>query len=277
MAIALALLASAGYGVADFMGGVATRRLPVTTTTLLAHAAGLAVLLPALLLLPGEVSPGALLWGAGGGLLGGLSLLAFYHGLATGRMSLVSPLAAVLSAALPVGAGLLLGQRPPLLAAAGMGLGLVAIVLISLSRAHPGAAGPGRSIGFGIVAGLGFGLFFVCFDRAPADSGLWPLAGARMCTVVLFAVLVAATGGIRKAAPPPLLSALGAGLLDTGANALFLLALRQGQLGIVAVLASLYPAVTVALSVSLLHERPRWYQLGGIGLALFAVSLIALP
>lgn len=276
MEIALALAAAAAFGTADFVGGVASRRSGAFLVALVAQAAGCVVLLPALLALPGVPSQEALWWGALAGIGGGIGLAVFFRALANGVMGLVAPVTGATAAGLPLLAGLALGERPGPLAWAGIVIALGAVVLVGWARNEPGQGGMLASIGMALVAGACFGAFFVCVGRAPHDSGAWPLAAARMGSLgVLAAVLVGAGGEWRAQARTLRLAPL-SGVLDMAANVLFLAAVRRGDLAIVAVLASLYPAVTVMLSLGLLGERLRGRQLTGAALALISIALIAI-
>jgi drug/metabolite transporter (DMT)-like permease len=273
--IAFALAAAAVFGTADFFGGVASRRAGASVATVVSQAAGFVVLLPALLLLPELPQREALVWGALAGLGGGIGLAVFFRALASGTMAIASPVTAAAAAALPVAAAILLGQRVGPGTWVGVGAGLVAVLLIGWSRGDGHRGGLLPSIGMALVAGAGFGVFFVALGRAPHDSGLWPLAAARMCSMAVLAGALVGASGEWRAEPASLRMALASGVLDMSANVLFLLAVRQGNLAVVAVLASLYPAVTVLLSLGLLGERLHVRQFAGVGLALVAVGLIA--
>lgn len=274
MALFLAGLSSLLYGVADFTGGFATRRervYPVVAYSQLIGLAGAAVVLA---FLPAADLTSADLWfGAAAGLAGGGALVVFYQGLATGRVMVVAPVAALMSAVVPVTAGLVLGERPTLLAALGVAASLPAIWLVSAgARVDDHEATRGW---MGLVAGIGFGLFFVLIAQTPAESGLWPLVPARAVSVSVIAVLGVTTGSmIVNARNLGLIAA--AGLLDMAANIAFLVASRTELLALVAVVTSLYPAATVILARVVLHERLRGRQPLGLALAVLGVSLIAL-
>ncbi|GII74935.1 membrane protein [Sphaerisporangium melleum] len=272
----LATMCAAIYGTADFFGGLATRRSRVLAVVVLTQAIGLLLVLPLLPLLPGAPSAGALGWGVAAGLCGGLGVALFYRALASGVMSVVAPTTATTSAALPVLAGLALGERPQALALCGVVVALAAVVLVSR---EPGAARAGKAalgpIAAALASGLGFGAFFILLKQVPDDAGLWPLAGARLASTVAAGALALATGrGLRpgKGSLPVILAA---GVLDMIANVLYLFAAQRGLLVVVAVLASLYPASTLLLARYVLGERLSALQTAGVGLALGAVALIA--
>jgi len=277
MAALLALSAAVAYGVGDFLGGVAARRESATVVVLWSHLVGLAMLVALAPLLGGEPSPRALAIGAGAGLLGGAGVALFYRGLAVGAMSVVAPIAALLSAAVPVVVGLVNGERPTTAALAGIAMALGAIVLVSRdTTAGVKAPVPWRALALAVSAGLAFGLFFVVISHAPDGSGIWPLVGARAASVSLFVALGAA--GVTASAPPR--GAIGAivacGVLDAAANVLFLTALDHGLMSVVAVLTALYPAGTVLLARFVLGEHLSAVQRAGLGVAGMAAVLIAL-
>jgi len=276
----LAVLSSVVYGSADFLGGLASRRASVLAVIVLSQAAGVVVLAAAIPLLP-PASPETreLLWGAVAGLLGLVGLGLLYKALATGTMSLVAPVTAAWAAVVPVMAGLAQGERLHPVTMAGIGLALVAIVLVSRTGDVAGGAAAGgqalrRSLGLALTAGVIIGLFLVAMDQTSPASGLWPLVAARVVSLSLaFPVLawrrvrIPRDGGTARLV-------LSSGLLDMVANILFLLAVQRGMLSIIATLTSLYPASTVVLARLVLGERLRLVQAGGVACALVAIVLI---
>jgi drug/metabolite transporter (DMT)-like permease len=275
MSVPLALSSAAAYGAGDFAGGLAARRAPVLTVTAVAQAAGLVALLPAALLVPGHVSPGVVAVGALAGVSGMAGLLLYMRGLAAGPMGLVAPLSSVVGAGLPLAAGVLGGERPGVVAWLALAVALVAIALASAGSRGDAAAGAGLAYGLG--AGVGFGLFFVAIAATPDDAGLWPLVVGRVVSVALLVAILLARSGRGAAGRPS--GAVGlmvlCGLLDTGANVLFLLATRTGALSVSGVLVSLYPVVVIVLARFVLRERLTGLQLTGVGLALTAGALLA--
>lgn len=279
MSIVFALGAAVAFGSADFAGGLASRR----TTPLLAafgsQVAGLAVLVVAIPLLgSATATPRDVLLGAVGGLFGGAGLVVLFRALACGPMSVVAPTTALSASLVPIAAGLALGERPGATAALGIAVSLVAVVLITRERRPEGAgAGAGRGVlGLALGGGALFGLFFVLLHQTGPDAGLWPLVGARLASIPLLAGLT-----LRRGATLPFtqvrasLVLLASGLLDMGANVLYLLALRHGMLAVVAAVTGLYPASTVLLAQTQLQERLQPSQLAGLGIAALAAVLIA--
>ena len=279
MAVLLALGCAVVYGASDFLGGLASRKATVFGVVALSQLAGLVALLALLPWLGGPVSRADLGWGAAAGLVGATGLLVFFRALSRGVMSVIAPVTAVTAAAVPVLAGLLIGNRIGPWAGAGILLALIAVVLVSAEGGlgQLRAARP-ANLGAPLIAGTAFGCFFVLLDRTSADAGLTPLVAARLASFAL--VVVVALVGRRSlrvgrvALPLVLVSGVG----DMTANALFLLATQQeGQLAITGVLASLYPVSTVVLAQAVLRERLVSAQVAGLGAALTAVVLITLP
>ncbi|MEV5554457.1 DMT family transporter [Nonomuraea wenchangensis] len=276
-AVILATACAVVYGTADFFGGLATRRTQVLAVVALSQLAGLALVLVLLPVLPGTVGGPALLWGLAAGLSGAAGLALFYRALATGVMSVVAPTTAVTSAALPVLFGLATGERPAFWALVGVVLALGSVLLVSQDRSVGGEKVPSAGLATALLAGAGFGGFFILLAMAPADAGLWPLVGARLSSVTAVTLVALAAG--RALRPRDGAGALrvivAAGVLDMVANVLYLLAQRQGLLSLVAVLVSLYPASTLLLARRVLGERLNGIQVTGVACALGAVALIA--
>jgi uncharacterized membrane protein len=275
-----ALLAAAFYGAADFLGGLATRRATMIGVVLVTQAAGLAFLLLVTPLLPdADVTTTDLLFGMVAGVTGSVGVALLYLGLAIGPMSVVAPITAVCAAVVPLGVGLVLGERPHPLAGIGVALALVAVVLLSQTAAAATVqtAMPsrlGRGVRVALASGVAVGFFFAALGQTTPGAVLWPLVISRTVSVSLFLAAAVTTGrpaGVPRAA---LAAALACGALDMVANAFYLVAVRQGQLGLVATLASLYPASTVLLARFVLGERLGIWQQLGVGGAVAAIVLI---
>ncbi|ETK31788.1 hypothetical protein MPTA5024_33195 [Microbispora sp. ATCC PTA-5024] len=263
------------FGTADFLGGLATRRSRVLAVVVLSQVGGLLLIGVLIPLLPGSVSPAALLWGMASGVAGAGALVLFYRGLATGMMSVVAPTTATTAMAVPVIFGLLIGERPSALALTGVVLGLLAVLLVSRD---PNGTATGSRVGpilGALASGAGFGAFFILLRLAPEDSGVWPLLGARFASIALVVVLAVARRATLRPTPGSVPVTLWAGVLDMAANVLYLLAAQRGMLSLVAVLVSLYPASTLLLARYVLGERLSALQIAGVGFALGAVALIA--
>jgi drug/metabolite transporter (DMT)-like permease len=303
-AVLLALAAAAGYGGSDYFGGLAARRANVIRITILAEAVSVAFLIVVLpwagLRAP---SPASLGWGAAGGLGGALGALALYAGFRHAAFSVVGPLSAIGAAGFSVLAGLLLGERPGMLAMIGIALALPAIVGVSASpgSSSPGSSSPGSSsagpagpdqagsggtgpagsgrhaagVAWGLAAGAGFAVLFIALNRAGARNGLWPVAAAQVAALIAVAVLGAAAG--QGLVPPKRARWLAAltGLAGAAGTILYFYATHAGLLAVTAVLTSLYPAVTIVLARVFLGERLTAIRLTGLCLAAASVGLIA--
>jgi drug/metabolite transporter (DMT)-like permease len=276
MALILALLSAVFYGVADFLGGFASRRAPALAATVATQGVGL--VLVALVVPFFHGSPPSMigsLWSVGAGLTGGLGVVLLYYGFSVGRVSVVAPVTAVCSITIPVVVAVALGERPRALAVVGI---LIAVASVGLISRHNDPAAPpskrDRSVVIGLASGVTIGAFFVCLARAGDAAGLWPLVIARFASTVALAVaarLARVSIAIPRAALVPVIAC---GALDVLANALYLVAVRTGPLGLVATLASLYPASTVLLARLVLGERLRPVQSLGLACAATAIVLI---
>jgi len=265
------LASAASFGIADFSGGIASKRAHVFGVLTVARACGLAFML-AMAGITHEPLPStrALLWACAAGLVGGLALPALYHALAIGKMGIAAPVTSVLSAALPVVVAALTEGLPHPLQIGGLVLALVALWFISRPE---GKIRP-QGLGLALFAGLGFGSFLVFMRQASTDAVYWPLAAALATSLVLAVIiLVAQRGSLPGVGVLPVVFAAGA--LDTFGNFFFILASQRGRLDVAAVLSSLYPAVTVLLARLLLKERITAIQTAGMTAALIAVPLIA--
>jgi drug/metabolite transporter (DMT)-like permease len=273
--------------VGDFCGGLASRAVGAlfsVAVTQIVGAAGMALVL----VLIGQPAPSlpALTWAALAGLSGITGLAAFYRALASGSMSLVAPVAAVIGAGIPAAVGIAAGE--PLLPAQSLGIVLAigAVVVVTAVGGGGGACGLGRrppELPFTLLAGLGFAGFFLAVDRASAfdPSPWWLLLAVRLAGLAavlpILARLLRRPGGRPRIDRRLAVLLLLAGLADLGGNAFFVLARYAGFLSVAVVLSSLYPVVTVLLAVAVLRERLRSPQVVGVALALVAIGLIAWP
>lgn len=298
MAALLGLAAALGYGTADFLGGWVSRREGVLAVVFGSQVAGLTLLLVVLgPLTDGPPTAVGLGWGgaAGAGVAIGLPL--YYRGLKRARMGVVAPIAAVVTASLPVCVGLALGEQPSTPELVGVAVAVVAVGLVSFTPAFAGtpsplaptgppppaappasgarssAAAPGVLEAVG--AGMAFALFFVCMDRTGPGPALWPLSAATLASLGVLGGVAAVTRQPWRPAVRSWPAVAAAGLCGTAASLAFLLAVRRGLLSLTSVLASLSPAATVALARVVVGERLTRWQLAGLVAAVAGVALIA--
>jgi drug/metabolite transporter (DMT)-like permease len=277
MAIALALAAAASWGIADFLAGLASRRVSVPVVLFLVEAGGLAVILVVALASGSPFFSDARdFWSAlGGGLSGVLGLGCFYGALSIGTMSVVAPISAA-GVALPVVVGIFTGDRPSALSAAGLVAIVAGVVLASREQNEDAAAAAvsRRALGLALVSAVGCGGFFALTD-APSDASVpWTLVLARSAALPFVLAVIAR----QRPALPTGRFALGlaaVGTIDLLATSLIAIANTKGDLSVVSVLGGMYPVMTVLLAAVVLHERVRGPQIVGIVLALGGVGAVA--
>ncbi len=277
--ILFALLSATLYGSADFLGGLASRRSSVMAVMIFSQLAGLITLLLMLPFLPtANATRTDFAWGAlaGAALAMGLTLL--YQGLATGKMSVVAPVTAVLAVVVSAAAGIVLGDRLSLSAFLGVALAITAIMLISQDGAQKATREQGLGAAQGLAASLSagvlIGVFFVALKQSGLASGLLPLVSARLAALALLGVVALCRRPPLRVGRDAVWLIVGGGALDIFANVLYLLATRLGMLTIAAALTSLYPASTILLARLVLGERLRRIQVTGLACAGLGVVLI---
>ena len=313
MPAVLGLLSAIVYGSADFLGGVASRRIGPMRTTAVGAVSGLVLLVVALPFVGGTWSVPALGWGALSGLAGSVAIGLLYGCLAIGPMSILSPLTALVSAVVPMVWGLVGGDRFGLVGSVALGLALVAVVLVGFVPEKGAVRPSGRALLMAVGAGAMLGVFLILLDQTPRDSGVVPLIanravnGAVMWTAVALLVLRSRRGArVRQRAErdrvdallpgdaqarveaaarvdaPVRLERLGVGIaiaggaIDASANVLILLGLRLGELTTISVLVGLYPAGTILLAAVVLRERVAPVQWFGLALAVVAAAMLAI-
>jgi drug/metabolite transporter (DMT)-like permease len=275
LAFAYGLSSAVAWGAGDFTGGFATKRNNVFSVIAVSQFVG-GIFLVLLAVGFGEKVPdfSRFLLGGLAGFSVVLGLVALYTGLARGRMGLVAPLSAVVTAVLPVIVGISTEGLPGRAQLLGFATALVAIWFLSYSFSGPRVR-PGE-LYLPLLAGLGFGFFFIFIDRAIGESVLWPLVGARIASIGLMGLFILISSQPLIPAKGQMFFMVLAGIFDASGNAFFAVATHLGRLDISAVLSSLYPAATILLAWAILKERLRWSQWLGAIIALFSLGLIAL-
>ena len=296
------------FGAADFLGGLAAKRVSSILATAVASLTGLVLLLVALPFLGGAWTPHDVFWGVISGIAGAVAISLLYACLAIGPMSILSPLTAVVSAIVPMVWGLLVGgERFASLGYWALGLALVAVVLVGFVPER-GAVRPSlRGILMAIGSGIAIGAFFITIDQTSPESGAVPLLINRgVNATIMFAAVgvVALVTAIRArrrevtaermpqrasvgaaVAPPRIATvtataagvrlAIACGAVDVVANGLLLIGIRAGDLSVAAVLGAMYPAGTILLAALVLKERIAPVQWAGLVLALTAAGMLA--
>ena len=271
--VALSLGSALCWGVADFSGGLASKQANVYKVVLVAHTTGF-VLMVAYAWLSGESFPSTheMLWGVAAGTAGTVGLVALYRGLSVGKMGIIAPITAVLTAMLPMAFGMFSQGLPRSLQLAGFAVAAVGITLISRPERTEGLP---KGIGMAILASVGFGFFLIFIKFAGKSAVYWPLAAARFPAVILMSAMALLSREPSGFNARVVRLALIAGVLDTAGNVTFILATQTGRLDVAAVLSALYPAMTVTLAFLVLKERVTRMQGVGIVAVLAAVVMIA--
>jgi drug/metabolite transporter (DMT)-like permease len=276
------------FGGADFVGGLAAKRISPVRVTAVSALTGFFVMLLALAVFGGVWSPEAVILGVVSGITGAAAIGLLYACLAIGPMSILSPLTAVISAVVPATWALAQGDRLSTLGYVAIGLALVAVVLVGFVP-EKGAVRPSlRGLLMAIGSGTLIGAFLIMFDATPDDSGLVPMVVNRAANSTTMFLVVAVLALVVARRPrtlavtqsrgwrPGLALAVTAGVVDSIANVLLLLGLRIGELSVMSVLTAMYPAGTILLAATVLRERIAPVQWVGLVLALAAAGMLAL-
>lgn len=274
MGALLALISSVAWGSADVAGGLGARRVGSVRVIAVNYPAGAIVLTVfALVVVPGTIDREVILLSMVTAIVGTLGMILLYAALAVGPMGIVSPLTAIGGAAIPVIVGVIRGEPLTLLFVLGAILALVAVVLVS-RESRPHARITPRALLLSAGAGIAIGFFLTALGIAPEGSGVWAATLSRWWStlgMIVVTVILLSRGGLAKWRPYPWAFAIGAGALDAVANGVFQLAAQGGELAVVAVIGSLYPATTLLIAHFLLKERMTRVQWTGVCVALAAV------
>ena len=278
MASLLAILSSILWGGADFFGGKLSKRYQAIAVTAVSQAFGLLIGITIILVSSSWIKPnlswdGYFLSGVCAGLLGFLGLIAFYTGLATGRMGVVAPISA-LSVLIPLTIAFINGEKPSSTQLLGMSIALTGAVFASGPELKGGLAV--KPIVLAVIAAFGFGTAIAFIARGSASSAIMTMTTMRFSTFIVALFLFArfrTTGGFKKKDMPVL---VGIGAADFIANLLLGVATTKGLVSLAVVLGSLYPIVTALLAFKILHERLHKIQYVGVGFAIAGVAVISL-
>ncbi|GAA0494646.1 EamA family transporter [Streptomyces stramineus] len=286
MTAVFALTTSLLWGLADFGGGLLTRRLPALTVVVVSQLLAVLVLGTVVLATGGWTDAGPRLWFAvAAGVVGPAAMLAFYKALALGPMGVVAPVGALGGVVVPIGVGIAAGERPGLWQFTGIAIAVGGVVLAS-GPARGGTPVARQTLLYTLFAAFGFGAVMALIAEASTTlTGLFlALFVQRVCNVAVGGTALAAA--VRRGSPALPAEGLGAvraalpalafvGLADVAANGTYNLAAQSGPVTVAAVLASLYPVVTALAARGVLSERLRSVQAAGAGLALVGTVLLA--
>lgn len=267
LAVLLSLGAALGWGVSDFLGGLKSRSMPLLSVLLISQAVALVLLVGIVGSFAGAPpQPRFLLYAAVAGLGEGVGVAALYRGLAVGTMSVVAPVAAI-APAVPLVAGLMLGEIPAPMQNVGLVLAIGGVVVTSRQRRSGEQARRKllRSILHGLLSALGFGIFFVALDAASEGSVPWALLIARFTSVAAVAAAYVVSRPSLALRKGDFTIMVLMGILIVSADFMYAMATTLGYLSVVAVLGALHTVVTVAMAGIFMHERIA--RLQGIGIA----------
>jgi drug/metabolite transporter (DMT)-like permease len=268
----LALGASLAWGVGDFFGPLISRTVGVLPVLMWAQLGGVASLAIAVAVRAHAPGGWGVLYAIGAGCGGMLGLFAYYRGMITGAMSVVAPIAGV-SAVIPVIFGIATGDDPSVAQVAGVAAALAGVGLASIEH-QEGRRRVAAGVGLALLAACGFGFYFPWMHAAGKVDFWWASMVFRTTALLLVATAVTTRRIDVRLSPRMAAIAVGAGIVDTVGNVCFAASSQHGLVSLTAVLASLYPVVTVLLAASILHERVAPLQRAGIALTLAGVVLI---
>ncbi|MBU6311977.1 MAG: DMT family transporter [Actinomycetales bacterium] len=275
----LALVSSLCWGLADFTGGLATKRVGSLRVISVTYPVGFVLLtVLAITIVPGTISPAAIGWSIFVGVFGLAAMFPLYGALALGPMGIVSPLTALGGALVPVVVGIVRGETVTALTVGGMILAIAAVILVSREPGPHRRVTP-RALLLSAAAGLLIGTYLTGIGVAPDDSGIWVATlgrGVGSLLLCVVAVVLLARKGTSSWRPFPWKLAVITGMVDALANGLFQLAAQQGELVVVAVIGCLYPAATLLLAHWVLKERMTRIQGAGVVLALGAAIALSI-
>lgn len=277
LASLLGLASALSWGTGDFIGGVASRKVGAYRTVIFVQVVGLIFILAALPFFK-EPFPDShtIKWSIAAGVLGTTGFLAFYEAMRKGPLSVIAPLSALLGATLPVLVGIFTEGLPSPKVFFSFGLALLAILLVSREKTSKEESAKKKNyLSLALFAGIGFGFYFVLMHEASQSLVLGPIIVARTAgTIAVIFYLLLKKENLRTEAkhfPILIISAF----FDVGGNVFYILAGQMGRLDVSAVLASLYPGMTVFLAWIILKEKLQFSQWVGILLALVAIILMA--
>jgi drug/metabolite transporter (DMT)-like permease len=276
VAVILALITAVVYGIADYSGGRASRTASSASVTLVGQSLSFAVIICLVIILGDPIaSTHDLVVSAIAGVGGSLGLLAFYKAMASGAMTVVAPITAIVGTIVPVMWGLASGERPGVIAYFGMAVAILAVALVTDAFGIHDVKTPLPIVAMAVTGGLCFAVIFIALDYTSPDAGLWPLLALRSVSVPLILVVVLCSKKALVLRGASLKFALLSGLLDSVANGSYLFASRHGLLSVVAVISSLYPVSTLLLATTLDKEHLHRAQWIGVGCAVMALVLVS--
>jgi drug/metabolite transporter (DMT)-like permease len=277
MSAILALLSSLLWGAADFLGGNLTKKYKAVAVTAASQSFGLLIGILVIVFTSSWQAPtfdwgGYVIPGVLAGMMGFIGLVAFYAGLASGRMGVVSPISA-LSVFIPLTIAFISGEKPTTLQFIGMAVALVGGFCATGPELKGGSSL--RPIIYAVIAAFSFGGAVTFIAKGSQVSPIMTMTTMRSTTFIFAVLLVIrfrSVGGFKKN-DIPILFAIGAA--DFFGNLLLGIATTKGLVSLAVVLGSLFPIVTSLLAFKFLQERLHRIQYFGIVLAIIGIVFIS--
>lgn len=275
MALLYGLITAFAFGAGDYMAGQVTKRVPTLLVVLYAQAFGAVVMLPVALASGHTLSIYAVIWGLLGGLSLGLGFLLYFHALSLGKMGVVSSIAGILSAVIPVSAGLIIGERPGTAALAAIGMIVLSIFLITKKDTNEQSQETSAKVLLqSAAAGMLLGSFFIFLHIPASGESMWTvfftMTGSFLAVAVIL-VIRRADIRVKKRAWPFI---LGNGFLQTFGAVTYVAGVNIGLISIVALAGALSPLFTVIFARLFIHEYLSKFQISGIAVALTGIALL---
>lgn len=278
----LALISSLTWGLADFLGGLASRRTRIVRVLPISYLSGaIVVTFFSIFLIPGNLNGDSYLYGFFAAFFGVPAIALLYVALSRGPMGIVSPITALMAGFVPVITGLLRGDQVSSIGYFGMALAAVSVILVSQEQKSDTRQRITLStLLICVASGTLIGSYLTVLGLAPSNQGIWTSTIARWFGFIFvgmfFLIRLKSISQDEQSQPFPWMLAIVAGIFDASANGIYQIATQKGVLAIVAVLASLYPAATALLARYILHERLRMIQNIGVVLALAAAACLTM-
>ena len=274
MPVLLGVLASGLIGISDYFGRYCSRRAQAMTTVGTAFVGGLGVSIVLVFIVPSAISAADLLLGAASGALIAIALSAMWHSLAVSSSAIASPIVAAFTSLGPLVVGLASGERPTTVAAIGIAVAVVGLLVAVIVPQT--VANVGTGIAYALLGGFAYAVAIVLLGWTDVDSGMWPAVTQRTAALA-FMLMVTRARRIPQILPRPLrLAGLAGGIAGGLGIASFIAGVQRGPLGEVSVAGSLYPVVTIALAVILDDDTLRWWQAVGIAAVLAGTTMITI-
>jgi drug/metabolite transporter (DMT)-like permease len=279
LSILFGLGASLGWGAGDYTGGLASRKIGAYRTVFYGEIIGILAILIVAVVIVGEPLPAgrAVIMASLAGTLGTIGLLMLYHSMTLGLMSIATSVSALLAAAMPVAFGMFSEGLPSLATILGFVFALFAVWMISQSDGRmDDILAHLADLKLPLLAGIGFGFYFIFMNEAAKTSTFWPMVVSRTCGLILTTVFMLFRRIPFKVQASTWTILVLNGLFDVSGNAFFIMATQTGRLDVAAILGSLYPGGTVLLAWVFLRERLSRNQWIGIFAALIAIVLLTI-